>query len=71
MAEFPAGTFLENIAIGEGGTIYVNSYLKGKVYRIGSDWSWTLAHDALAGAAARLGAEPKPQCPDDRWQLHA
>ena len=37
VAEFPAGTFLENIAIGEGGTLYVNSYLEGKVYRIGPD----------------------------------
>jgi hypothetical protein len=54
VAEFPAGTFLENIAIGEGGTLYVNSYLEGKVYRIGSDGKpklWASVDGTIAGIA--------------------
>ncbi|MBC7995951.1 MAG: gluconolactonase [Rhizobacter sp.] len=54
LAEFPAGTFLENIAIGEGGTLYVNSYLEGKVYRIGSDSKpklWASVDGTIAGIA--------------------
>ena len=54
VAEFPAGTFLENIAIGEGGTLYVNSYLEGKVYRIASDGKpklWASVDGTIAGIA--------------------
>ena len=54
VAEFPAGTFLENIAIGEGGTLYVTSYLEGKVYRIGSDSKpklWASVDGTIAGIA--------------------
>ena len=54
IAEFPAGTFLENIAIGEGGTLYLNSYLEGKVYRIGSDSKpklWANVEGTIAGIA--------------------
>ena len=54
VAEFAAGTFLENIAIGEGGTLYVNSYLEGKVYRIGSDGKpklWAIVDGTIAGIA--------------------
>lgn len=34
LAEFPAHTFLENIAIDPQGTIFVTSYEEGKIYRI-------------------------------------
>ena len=34
LAEFPANTFLENIAIDSQGTIFVTSYEEGKIYRI-------------------------------------
>jgi putative intracellular protease/amidase/sugar lactone lactonase YvrE len=34
LAEFPAHTFLENIAIDSQGTIFVTSYEEGKIYRI-------------------------------------
>jgi hypothetical protein len=54
LAEFPAGTFLENIAIGAGGALYVNSYLEGKVYRIGPDRQprlWASVDGTIAGIA--------------------
>jgi sugar lactone lactonase YvrE len=54
VAELPTGTFLENIAIGEGGTLYVNSYLEGKVYRIDSDNKprlWASVDGTIAGIA--------------------
>jgi hypothetical protein len=54
VAEFPVGTFLENVAIGDGGTLYVNSYLEGKVYRIGSDRQpqlWASVDGTIAGIA--------------------
>lgn len=34
LAEFPANTFLENIAINRAGELFINSYLEGKVYRV-------------------------------------
>ena len=54
VAEFPAGTCLETIAIFDGGTLYVNSYLEGKVYRIGSDSKpklWVSVDGTIAGIA--------------------
>lgn len=54
VAEFAAGAFLENIAIGDAGTLYVNSYLEGKVYRIGSDGRpklWASVDGTIAGIA--------------------
>ena len=36
MAEFPANTFLENIAINSQGAIFVTSYEEGKIYRLTS-----------------------------------
>lgn len=54
VAEFPAGSFLENIAIGTGGTLFVNSYLEGKVYRIATDRQprlWASVDGTIAGIA--------------------
>lgn len=54
VAELPAGTFLENIAIGDGGTLYVTSYLEGKVYRIGPGGQprlWASVDGTIAGIA--------------------
>jgi hypothetical protein len=54
VAEMPAGTFLENIAIGEGGTLHINSHLDGKVYRMGADRQprlWARVDGTIAGIA--------------------
>jgi hypothetical protein len=54
VAEFAKGTFLENIAIGRGGVLFVNSHLDGKVYRIDPDGQsrvWTSVDGTIAGIA--------------------
>ena len=54
IAEFPKGTFLENLAIGADGTLFVTSYLEGRVYRIdaaGKTSEWTTIDGTIAGIA--------------------
>jgi len=54
VAEFPKGTFLENIAIGPRGDFFVTSYLEGKIYRItdkGSSETWAQLDGTIAGIA--------------------
>ena len=54
VAEFDKGTFLENLAIGPDGVLHVNSYLDGKVYRIGPDGQprvWCTVDGTIAGIA--------------------
>lgn len=54
VAEYPLGSFLENIAIGRQGQLFVNSYLEGKVYRIdaqGQRSTWATVDGTIAGIA--------------------
>lgn len=54
IAEYPQGTFLENIAIGRQGQLFVNSHLEGKVYKIdaqGRRSTWTTVEGTIAGIA--------------------
>jgi hypothetical protein len=54
IAEYPQGTFLENIAIDKSGNLLVNSHLDGKVYkinRVGKQIEWTNIDGTIAGIA--------------------
>jgi hypothetical protein len=54
LAEFPKGTFLENIAADAGGRLFINSHLDGKVYRIDSQGrrsQWASIDGTIAGIA--------------------
>ena len=54
VAEFGTGEFLENLAIGPGGVLFVNSYQAGKVYRIAADGKpavWATVEGTIAGIA--------------------
>ncbi len=57
IAEFPANTFLESIAIGVDNTIFFTSHLDGKVYRLGAD-SVPMLHATIAGKATGLALTP-------------
>lgn len=52
VAEFPKNTFLENIALGANGAMYVTNYPEGKVVRIdasGKVTDWTKVDGKIAG----------------------
>jgi hypothetical protein len=52
IAEYPAGTFLENIAIDAKGNLFVNSHLDGKIYKIdkaGKRSEWATIDGTIAG----------------------
>jgi hypothetical protein len=54
ITEFPKGTFLENIAVDANGTLFINSHLDGKVYRInsrGERSEWASIDGTIAGIA--------------------
>jgi hypothetical protein len=54
VAEFPKGTFLENIAVDGAGNLFINSYLDGKIYRIdkqGQRSEWASIDGTIAGIA--------------------
>jgi hypothetical protein len=54
VAEFPKGTFLENIAVDGSGNLFINSHLEGKVYRIdpqGKRSEWARIDGTIAGIA--------------------
>jgi len=54
VVEFPRGSFLENLAIDPQGTLFVTSYLDGKVYRIdsaGKPGVWASIDGTVAGIA--------------------
>jgi hypothetical protein len=54
IAEFPKGTFLENIAADGAGYLFINSHLEGKVYRIdsrGRRTQWASVDGTIAGIA--------------------
>lgn len=54
IAEFPKGTFLENIAVDGAGNLFINSYLDGKIYRIDSQGrrsEWANIDGTIAGIA--------------------
>lgn len=54
ITEFPKGTFLENIAVDTNGTLFINSHLDGKVYRInarGERSEWASIDGTVAGIA--------------------
>jgi hypothetical protein len=54
IAEFPKGTFLENIAVDRAGNLFINSHLEGKVYRIdnrGRRTQWASIDGTIAGIA--------------------
>lgn len=53
IAEFPANTFLESIAISPDNTLFITSHLDGKVLRIGKDGEVTI-YAAIAGKATGL-----------------
>jgi sugar lactone lactonase YvrE len=57
IADFPVNTFLESIAVGEDGTIFLTSHLDGKVWKIGTD-SIPTVHAAIDGKAAGLVFTP-------------
>jgi hypothetical protein len=54
VAEFPQGTFLENIVLTPNGDLYITSYLEGKVYKVtasGQSSVWTTIDGTVAGIA--------------------
>lgn len=54
LAEFPKGTFLENIAVDGQGRLFVNSHLDGKTYRVEADGQraeWAQFPGTIAGIA--------------------
>jgi hypothetical protein len=54
LAEFPKGSFLENVAVDGQGRLFVNSYLDGKIYRIeagGAPNLWASIDGTIAGIA--------------------
>jgi sugar lactone lactonase YvrE len=54
LAEFPKGSFLENIAVDGQGRLFINSYLDGKIYRIDADGArslWASIEGTIAGIA--------------------
>jgi hypothetical protein len=54
IAEFAKGTFLENIAVDGAGTLFINSYLDGKIHRIDSQGrcsEWATIDGTIAGIA--------------------
>lgn len=54
LAEYPAGTFLENIAVDRNNQLFVTSYPDGKVYRIslsGEKTLWATIDGTIAGIA--------------------
>ena len=54
VAEFPKGTFLENIAIDGQGRLHVNSHLDGKIYRVDAEGRlavWAQVPGTVAGIA--------------------
>jgi hypothetical protein len=53
IAEFPANTFLESIAVSSDNTLFVSSHLDGKVFRIGRD-GVPVVHATIAGKATGL-----------------
>jgi hypothetical protein len=53
VAEFPANTFLESIAIGPDNTLFVTSHLDGKIFRIDSSGEPSV-HTTIAGKATGL-----------------
>jgi len=57
IAEFPANTFVESIAIGVDNTLFITSHYDGKVYRIGAD-SVPVLHATIAGKATGLVLTP-------------
>jgi hypothetical protein len=57
IAEFPANTFLESIAIDPSNTRFVTSHLEGKVFRIGQDDKPVL-HATIVGKATGLALTP-------------
>lgn len=57
IAEFPPNTFLESIAVGSDGTLFVSSHLDGQVLRIGDD-GIPVVHAAITGKATGLALTP-------------
>ncbi|HEY9626157.1 MAG TPA: hypothetical protein V6C84_02560 [Coleofasciculaceae cyanobacterium] len=53
IAEFPANTFLESIAISPDNTLFITSHLEGKVLRIEPE-GVPIVHGTIAGKAAGL-----------------
>ncbi|PSB13860.1 gluconolactonase [filamentous cyanobacterium CCP1] len=53
VAEFPANTFLESIAIGPDNTLFITSHLDGKIFRIDSSGE-PIVHTTIAGKATGL-----------------
>jgi sugar lactone lactonase YvrE len=53
IAEFPAGTFLESIAVAPDNTLLITSHLDGKIWRIGRNGQPVL-HSQIAGKATGL-----------------
>ncbi len=53
LAEFPANTFLESIAVGADGTLFLSSHLDGKVFRIGAEGT-PILHSSITGKATGL-----------------
>jgi hypothetical protein len=54
IAEFPKGTFLENIAVDAAGSLFINSHLDGKIHRIDSQGrrsEWASIDGTIAGIA--------------------
>ncbi|MER3434069.1 MAG: hypothetical protein C4288_11720 [Leptolyngbya sp. ERB_1_1] len=57
IANFPANTFLESIAVGVDGTLFFTSHLDGKVFRIGID-GIPIVHATITGKATGLVFTP-------------
>ncbi|MBD2102493.1 SMP-30/gluconolactonase/LRE family protein [Leptolyngbya sp. FACHB-261] len=57
VAEFPANTFLESIAVSPDNTLFITDHLNGSVWRIGADGQ-TILHAKIAGKATGLVCLP-------------
>lgn len=56
VAEFPAGTFLENVLAQPDGTLLVNSHLDGRIYRIDAASGRSTVFAQVPGTVAGLAA---------------
>ncbi|NEQ22542.1 MAG: gluconolactonase [Microcoleus sp. SIO2G3] len=57
IAEFPANTFLESIAIASDNTLFITNHFEGKVIRIGAD-KISVIHATIIGKATGLAFTP-------------